>query len=59
MDSALLAPLSDDERREVLHLARRRRFKRGEVIKHEGDPGNTLHLIDRGHVGHARHHPPR
>ena len=50
MEWALLAPLSDDERREVLHLARRRRFKRGEVIFHEGDPGDTLHLIDRGHV---------
>lgn len=50
MEWALLGPLSEEERREVLRLARRRRFKRGEVIFHEGDPGDTLHLIDRGHV---------
>lgn len=49
-DWALLGPLSDDERREVLRLARRRRFSRHEVVFHEGDPGDTLHLIDRGHV---------
>jgi CRP/FNR family transcriptional regulator, cyclic AMP receptor protein len=29
---------------------RRRRFKRGEVLFHEGDPGDTLHLIEKGHV---------
>jgi CRP/FNR family transcriptional regulator, cyclic AMP receptor protein len=50
MEWALLRPLSDEERREVLRLARRRRFRRGEILFHEGDPGDTLHLIDRGHV---------
>jgi CRP/FNR family cyclic AMP-dependent transcriptional regulator len=30
--------------------ARRRRFRRGEVIFHQGDPGETLHVIDRGRV---------
>ena len=50
MEWALLGPLTDEDRREVLRLARRRRFKRGEVLFHEGDPGETLHLIDRGHV---------
>src|SRR5688500_18160972 len=49
-DWALLGPLSDDERREVLKLARRRRLARHEIVFHEGDPGDTLHLIDRGHV---------
>ena len=50
MEWALLRPLSEEERREVLRLARRRRFRRGEILFHEGDPGDTLHLIDRGHV---------
>ena len=50
MEWALLRPMADEERREVLSLARRRRFKRGEIVFHEGDPGDTLHLIDRGHV---------
>ena len=50
MEWELLRPLSDEERREVLRLARRRRFRRGETLFHEGDPGDTLHLIDRGHV---------
>lgn len=30
--------------------ARRRRFKPGDVIFHQGDPGETLHVIDRGRV---------
>lgn len=34
----------------MLALARRRKFSRGEVVFHEGDPGDTLHLLDRGHV---------
>ena len=29
---------------------RRRRFARGEVIFHEGDPAGALHLLDRGRV---------
>ncbi|HUR78977.1 MAG TPA: Crp/Fnr family transcriptional regulator [Acidimicrobiales bacterium] len=50
MDWNLLSALTPDERRSVLSLARRRKFKKGEVIFHEGDPGDTLHLIDKGHV---------
>src|SRR5271163_2421510 len=50
MEWALLRPLSEEERREVLRLALRRRFRRGEILFHEGDPGDTLHLIDQGHV---------
>jgi CRP-like cAMP-binding protein len=42
--------LSDEEERGVLTLARRRKFARNEVIFREGDPGDTVHLIDRGHV---------
>ena len=42
--------LADDDRRELVQLARRRRFARGEVIFHEGDPGETMHLVIQGHV---------
>jgi CRP/FNR family cyclic AMP-dependent transcriptional regulator len=42
--------LAVEQTRAVLGLARRRKFSRGEVVFHEGDPGDTLHLIDRGHV---------
>jgi CRP/FNR family cyclic AMP-dependent transcriptional regulator len=47
---AILEVLPDDEQRELLSLARRRRFARHEVIFHAGDPGDTLHLLAKGHV---------
>jgi CRP/FNR family transcriptional regulator, cyclic AMP receptor protein len=47
---ALLAGLSDDTRQQVLAAARRRRFARNEVIFHEGDPGDTVHLVTKGHI---------
>ena len=34
----------------VLSEARRRRFARREILFHEGDPGDTLHLIENGRV---------
>lgn len=46
----LLDALPEEDRREVMRLARRRRFARNEVVFHEGDPGDTLHLIVHGHV---------
>ena len=46
----LLDGLNEADRREIIRVAVRRRFKRGEVLFHEGDPGDTLHLIDKGHV---------
>jgi len=49
-DWLLLRSLSEDDRRRVLSTARRRRFARREVLFHEGDPGDTLHLIDKGRV---------
>ena len=47
----LLAPLTEDDRREVMRGTRRRRFKRGEVVFHDGDPGDTLHMVTAGHFG--------
>ena len=34
----------------MLAIARRRRFRRREVVFHDGDPGDTLHVVSRGHV---------
>lgn len=50
MDFPLLADLSDVERREVLMSARRRRYRAGDTIFHEGDPGDSFHLITKGRV---------
>lgn len=50
MKWALFDGLAVEQTRAVLGLARRRKFSRGEVVFHEGDPGDTLHLVDRGHV---------
>jgi CRP/FNR family cyclic AMP-dependent transcriptional regulator len=44
----LLAPLDPGERDRVLAAARSRRFARGEVVFHEGDPGESLHLVESG-----------
>ena len=49
MRSQLLDVLDDDQRRAVLAKARRRHFKRNEVVFHDGDPGDTLHMIVKGH----------
>jgi CRP/FNR family transcriptional regulator, cyclic AMP receptor protein len=46
----LFGGLDDDTRRAVWAHMRRRRFARGEVIFHEGDPGDALHHIVKGHV---------
>ncbi len=51
MEWRLLATLSEDQRRGLLGLARRRRFTRNDFIFHEGDPGDTLHLLAKGRVG--------
>ena len=50
VDWPLLRSLTEEDRRRVLSAARRRRFTRREVLFHEGDPGDTLHLIDKGRV---------
>jgi CRP-like cAMP-binding protein len=45
---ALLDELPEAERASLLSLARRHRFAKGEVVFHEGDAGETLHLVERG-----------
>lgn len=44
----LLAGVPEDARRRLLAASRRRRFARGEVAFHQGDPGDTLHLVAEG-----------
>jgi CRP/FNR family cyclic AMP-dependent transcriptional regulator len=53
----LLGVLSDSDRRELLQRARRRRFARQEIVFHEGDPGDALHLVEKGHVAIRIHTP--
>ncbi len=48
--SGVLDGLSAADRRAVLARMHRKRFAKGEVVFHEGDPGDTLHLIVKGHV---------
>lgn len=50
MEWQLLSPLSADDRAQVLAAARPRRFTRGEVVFHEGDPGESLHLVRSGRL---------
>ena len=46
----LFGGLDDDARRALWATMRRRRFARGDIIFHEGDPGDSLHHIVKGHV---------
>lgn len=46
----VLQEIDHADARSLLSLARRRRFRRGDTIFHEGDPAESLHLIDVGHV---------
>lgn len=50
MDWPILSPLTDAERAAVLAATRRRDFRKGEVIFHEGDPADSLHLVEHGHL---------
>ena len=51
MDWPVLASLPPDERRTLAAGLRRRAYRRDEVIFHQGDPADTLHLIAAGHAG--------
>jgi CRP/FNR family transcriptional regulator, cyclic AMP receptor protein len=48
MQWELLRDVPAEEVRRVLSIARRRTFSRGEVVFHEHDPADSLHLIARG-----------
>jgi CRP-like cAMP-binding protein len=44
----LLADLPPEHVRQLLGIARRRTFERGEVVFHRDDPADSLHLVARG-----------
>ncbi|MBA3375339.1 MAG: Crp/Fnr family transcriptional regulator [Actinobacteria bacterium] len=44
----LLSDLAPEDVRQLLSIARRRTFEKGEVVFHRDDPGDSLHLIVRG-----------
>ena len=46
----ILEPLDDEQRRAVLQTAVRRRYRNGDSLFHQGDPGDSFHLLDKGHV---------
>ncbi len=46
----LLSPVPTDVREKVLAAARRRLFSKGQVVFHEGDPGDSLYLIQGGRM---------
>ena len=50
VDWPLLSPLAPAERDQLLARTRRRTFARGEVLVHEGDPSDSLHLIESGRL---------
>ena len=44
----LLAGVPADDVRHVVSIARRRTFSRGEVVFHDGDPAEAMHLVVKG-----------
>lgn len=44
----MLDAIDPRERAVLLQVGVRRRFRRGEVVFHEGDPGDTLHIVTAG-----------
>jgi CRP/FNR family transcriptional regulator, cyclic AMP receptor protein len=50
MDRGLLGSVGPAERPGLVAAMRRRTFRKGETLFHEGDPGDLLFTIDRGKV---------
>jgi CRP/FNR family transcriptional regulator, cyclic AMP receptor protein len=48
MEWPLLSDLDDEDVRQLLSIARRRTFDRGDIVFHRHDPADSLHLIARG-----------
>ncbi|HZO50070.1 MAG TPA: Crp/Fnr family transcriptional regulator [Gaiellaceae bacterium] len=48
MEWRLFEGIPSGDVRAVVALARRRRFARGEVVFHRGDPADTVHLVVKG-----------
>lgn len=50
MDWPVLASVPAEDRHRLVATLRRRAYRRDEVIFHQGDPADTLHLVAAGHV---------
>ena len=50
MDWPVLASVPAEDRHRLVATLRRRAYRRDEVIFHQGDPADTLHLVSAGHV---------
>lgn len=50
MTPHILAPLHEADRRAVLVATTRRRYRRRETLFHEGDAGDSVHFLVKGHV---------
>jgi CRP-like cAMP-binding protein len=48
MEWRLLEGVPGEEVRQLLSVARRRRFRKGQIVFHRGDPADSLHLISKG-----------
>ena len=48
MEWRLLEGVPEEEVRRLLQVARRRGFRRGEVVFHRDDPADSLHLVVKG-----------
>ena len=51
MEWPILADLEPDDVRQLLAIARRRAFRKGDIVFHRDDPADSLHLIVRGRFG--------
>ena len=50
MDWPLLSPLPPAERERLLASTRRRTYPRGDAVVREGDPSDSLHLVESGRL---------
>jgi CRP/FNR family transcriptional regulator, cyclic AMP receptor protein len=50
VEHQLLRGLGDDDRRALLARLTRRSFRKGDTLFHAGDPGDSLHLVEKGRI---------
>jgi CRP/FNR family cyclic AMP-dependent transcriptional regulator len=50
VEHRLLRGLAESDRRALLARLRRRSYRKGETLFHEGEAGDSLHLIEKGRV---------
>lgn len=48
--SSLLRDLAEEDLAQIATFAFRRVYRRGEVVMHQGDPGDALHIVEKGRL---------